>query len=928
MHARVHVARLCLWLAVALAVTLAPASAQDEGGPSREQAALSEEQSLLLRKLGRLRTSMEHLAERFEAEGRTHAAGLLRDGLSHVDERALAGEHRTLEELMTTSLDDIAGGQSVSAIRGQEEAIRSLERLLAILMDRPDLDQLERKLEELHELQAHLDQLANAEEKLQGDTETLRQDSSNDAQNRLTDGIELALASQRELLAENEERARETGTLRLEELDRELARLREDQQVDLAVLSAWEPDRLEGLEELAGELERARGEAARAERLEAAAEQLQRTAAGAEAGGEQRERATAELERATERGELEARASGDESAQRAAEALRAALEAMEGDDAEQTAEALEAGARELAAAGARQREAAEERQARTRGELERSAGESADAEADLARAAAAELSEDDAAEALRRLRRGLEELALLDQHLSASQESNAQRARAIASGLTRLPQGQTSTGEQAASALEEAAQAMGEAGAAAAAASDGEAEEAARRAEQALARAQAAMQAVREEAGESSGEGDDQLARRQEELARQVAELEREIDGASMDSAGEDAVREALESAGAAMERAAGELSEQSSASAARSQREAIESLGQAAREASEGVVPQGEAERERAAELAREQEEIEKRLYEFMERYEERGEEAPPLPSMQEAQQSAEQAREALEQGDLGEAQDSEAQAEQEIREAIEQLEEEEEQYQRLRDEELLFRIAEEIEALAESHAELMEQTVEADQGRTGSSRPTRSQKLRLRKISREEGALASRAAQMRGAIEEQESLVFAELLGRIEADLVRIARDMSEVGGYRSDERVQVAQAEVARSLRWLAEALAEEKERRAQQQQEQQQQQQQQAANRLVPDVAELKLLRRMEVEVLDSIDELLELFPELADDDVEGLDPLLLEDILRLAHRHERTSDLFGRFRARLGLPDPDVTTDTEDSETDSPDQEPS
>ena len=158
-----------------------------------------------------------------------------------------------------------------------------------------------------------------------------------------------------------------------------------------------------------------------------------------------------------------------------------------------------------------------------------------------------------------------------------------------------------------------------------------------------------------------------------------------------------------------------------------------------------------------------------------------------------------------------------------------------------------------------------------------------------------------------------------------------MRIARDMSEVGGYRSDERVQVAQAEVARSLRWLAEALAEEKERRAQQQQEQQQeqqQQQQQAANRLVPDVAELKLLRRMEVEVLDSIDELLELFPELADDDVEGLDPLLLEDILRLAHRHERTSDLFGRFRARLGLPDPDVTTDTEDSETDSPDQEPS
>ncbi|MDP6989057.1 MAG: hypothetical protein QF903_06225, partial [Planctomycetota bacterium] len=83
---------------------------------------------------------------------------------------------------------------------------------------------------------------------------------------------------------------------------------------------------------------------------------------------------------------------------------------------------------------------------------------------------------------------------------------------------------------------------------------------------------------------------------------------------------------------------------------------------------------------------------------------------------------------------------------------------------------------------------------------------------------------------------------------------------------------------------------------------------------------------KLLRRMEVEVLDSIDELLELYPELAAQDAGDLDPLLLEDILRLAHRHERTSELFGRFRARLGLPDPEPTTDTEDRADDPSDPE--
>ncbi len=336
-------------------------------------------------------------------------------------------------------------------------------------------------------------------------------------------------------------------------------------------------------------------------------------------------------------------------------------------------------------------------------------------------------------------------------------------------------------------------------------------------------------------------------------------------------------------------------------------------------------MVPQNEAERERAAELARRQEEIEQQLFEFMQRYEERGDQAAPLPSMSSAQESASQAREALEEGQLGEAQDAEAQTEQEIREALEALEEEEEQYQRLRDEELLFRIAEEVEALSESQADLSEQTTEADSSRGANTRASRALKLRLRKIAREEQALAGRAAGMREAIEEEESLVFAELLGRIENDLVRIARDMGEVGGYQSGDRVQVAQSEVTRSLRWLAEALEEEKERRAEQQQ-QQQQQQQQSTNRLVPDVAELKLLRRMEVEVLDSIDELLELYPELAAQDAGDLDPLLLEDILRLAHRHERTSELFGRFRARLGLPDPEPTTDTEDRADDPSDPE--
>ena len=64
-------------------------------------------------------------------------------------------------------------------------------------------------------------------------------------------------------------------------------------------------------------------------------------------------------------------------------------------------------------------------------------------------------------------------------------------------------------------------------------------------------------------------------------------------------------VQEALEQAQQAMERAGAELNEGKSASAAGSQREAIEALQRAAKSAEEGVTPTSEEGRRRAQELA-----------------------------------------------------------------------------------------------------------------------------------------------------------------------------------------------------------------------------------------------------------------------------------------------------------------------------------
>jgi hypothetical protein len=196
-----------------------------------------------------------------------------------------------------------------------------------------------------------------------------------------------------------------------------------------------------------------------------------------------------------------------------------------------------------------------------------------------------------------------------------------------------------------------------------------------------------------------------------------------------------------------------------------------------------------------------------------------------------------------------------------------------------------------------------------EIDAEREIGARPSRAQRLRLRRVAGDENLLGTRAGEIADAIEAEQSVVFAEVLREVQQDLLRVARDLDETGDYQSGDRVQARQEDVEEAIGWVLEALRKEQQRQQQQQQQQQQEQQQQqdGAERLVPDTAELQLLRRLEVETLDRLNHLRLLYPELEDPNVTP-DPYVLEDVLRLAERHERTSQLFEQFRRRLGIPD--------------------
>ncbi|MEM7308843.1 MAG: hypothetical protein AAF682_19325 [Planctomycetota bacterium] len=915
--------------------SLAVPDEDDDVPVSRELAGIAEEQALLRRQLQRLRSTMEVLLDRIETEGRTHTADLLREGLGLLDERAAASGATpvTLDELMELSRESVERGQLVQSLERQETLIGDLERLLSILMDRKNLESLEEHLNENLELQETLGELLGREQDLRRETESLRQSASSEGQRALEETLQSLMEEQTRQLSENEELGRESGTMELELLERELNELVRDQTTDSEVLDAWQPAESEELRSALAKLEEARSGEARAGRLSEAADSLREAAEEIESAtpAEASEGNWAEsLAAAAEGEERHARVSGDPAAQEAAEALQAGSEAVAEADLGSTspepreataaelrelAEGLDAAA-EAARAPAREARAEAERQVGELAERETAAGQMArEAQEPLSQVAEREAAgeEEGARRALEQaaqaLRQGQESLEFLGQALARSQAEGSERSERIARGLDTLSPGQSPSGQQAREQLSEAASKMQEAAQAARQDDAAQAGESAREALEALKEAAQALAQARENAGQEVAQSARQGAQAQSELAQQTRSAQPQVAEGSLNPVAEESVRQDLERAAEAMERAAQELSEGKSASAAASQREAREALSRASESAREGVSPDSPEDRQRAEELAREQEQIRQDILDLARRAEER-KNAQPLPSLERADQAAQQAGESLEQGDLSEAERNEEEVERELENALDELKEEEEAYQRLRQEEILFRIAEEVLQMISAHREQMTAVREIDAGRTPGETPSRSQRLRLRAVAREEESLAARANEMAEAIASEQSQVTAELMNNVADDLTRIARDLGQEGDYDTGERVQARQRDVEENLEWLLEALKQEQRRREQEQQQQQQQQQegQNQQQPLVPDATELKLLRRMELDVQNAVDEMLILYPELEDPD--SVDPLVLEEILRLASRHERVTVLFSGLRERVGLPPPD------------------
>lgn len=303
---------------------------------------------------------------------------------------------------------------------------------------------------------------------------------------------------------------------------------------------------------------------------------------------------------------------------------------------------------------------------------------------------------------------------------------------------------------------------------------------------------------------------------------------------------------------------------------------------------------------------LAQRQAELERRTRELMQRLSELPDQGFQEPAGR-AGSAMGGAQAALRSGDTREATVREEEAAEQLEEARRTLAGEAERYEQLRQEEVLFRVGEELAALLERQRAISAETEELDQERGSAERLGRSQRRAVSRLSNEERDLSTRTESLRRTLEEDGALAFTFALERCRDDLLAVAELLSdEQTGY----IVRSTQDDVVIRLRDLIAVLEEELERRRDAEIEDPPEGDSmmgESRPQLIPTVAELLLVQRMEQAALARLENFIRLNPELGDEERYGdVERMLLE---RWSLEHIRVTELFRTMLANAGGAEP-------------------
>ncbi|MBL8767744.1 MAG: hypothetical protein JNL94_10285, partial [Planctomycetes bacterium] len=402
------------------------------------------------------------------------------------------------------------------------------------------------------------------------------------------------------------------------------------------------------------------------------------------------------------------------------------------------------------------------------------------------------------------------------------------------------------------------------------------------------------------------------LAKKQDYLAgrtKQLEELLERLKTASQQDQ-QPAVERAKQSSSDASSRqqaAARSLERSDAGQAAEQQQQAIEQLQQMKQEldasaagAKESMTPQQR--KEQYQDLAKRQEELAQKTRDLMDRLREKKQQKGQ-ESLQGANERMQQGRQQLEQEDGEEASERQQEAEKYLNKAEQELQQQQDRYENLRQEELLVKVREELAKLRDEQKTVLDETgaIELERAEKDGNL-SRSARSRVRQLATRTKALKQRNDDVNGKLREDGAKVFTFLLERNSEDLTQIDERLS-VRPFATDADTQALQEDVVSRYEQLLGVLKEELDRRRQSKteeekpEEQQNQQPQQGKKPLIPELAELLMVKRMEEDALRRIDAFLKNHPEIG---TEGLDDITRDRLIRMGHQHAKITELFNNL----------------------------
>lgn len=435
-----------------------------------------------------------------------------------------------------------------------------------------------------------------------------------------------------------------------------------------------------------------------------------------------------------------------------------------------------------------------------------------------------------------------------------------------------------------------------------------DAAEAAAESRQSLEAARDALQEALQDAAQSNAADLQAAQQRQQQLGEQAAQAMQQLQQAAEDGdinqQQQEQSQQAMQQAQQSMERAKEQLQQGKQSSASQQQQQAAEQMQQAM-DALQQNRDLGEEQKDQLAEQAAQQEQLTEDIIQLAKELEERENEAARR-AVEEAAEASKKAQQAMEEGDAEQVDEQQEKAREKLEEAVEELEEEQDRYMDLRQEELLFRMKDELTAFLEKQRPITEQTKQLQKTAEG-GRLSRSKRRKVNGLGEEEQALAGKIELLTNALTEEGNLVYQSVLKANLEDLQEIARRLAgrapDVGSFTT-----LLQEDVEQRTEKLLEALEREQQRREEQRQQEQEQQQQedqpqnkfnQQREKLVSLIAELEMLKQLGTDTRQATDNLKTLVEVRGEDTISESEVALIQ---RLAHRHNEITKLFQQIKA--------------------------